>query len=236
MAQKASRASAFAALLVLSVSLTSLSAKAAIEFDDKVPAGVKKQITQDLAVARALSGGASSHLFQAIFGANTLDGAALLQFFTDRITSIGLNACGGGTGVAACVIPQLDPHKMNLTNFYLQSSIPQIYRLSVVFHESRHSEDQNDNWMHINCPIPFIGADGKDVLGIISGTKMEGKPACDNTAMGAYGLQAVLLKNVQHACTVCGDKVKMDAQLFGDDTIKRIVGPAHDTLANDLAD
>ena len=51
---------------------------------------------------------------------------------------------------------------------------------------------------------------------------MQGLMACDNTALGAYGMEAVFLKNIEKNCSSCNDKMKMDAQLFGDDTIWRV--------------
>lgn len=188
----------------------------------------------DLQLVQQIKGGSATRGYGQIFG-SALDGQNLVQFFTNRVRSVDVSDCGGGKSVAACVQPYIDPHIMWLTNNYVTWQIPQIYRISVVFHESRHTESENGNWSHVNCPIPFRDAQGKDIRGIISGTLLQGLPACDTTPLGAYGLQAELLKNVEYFCANCTEKMKMDGKLFGDDTVNRISNPvAREQLGSDV--
>lgn len=210
------------ALVAFALAVGSSFARADLSYDDNVPAALRTQIVQDLSVVTALQGNSASGNYQAIFGSRQLDGQALMNFFEARINGFGMDACGGGPAVAACVQPFIDNHKMWITPNYIRFNAPQIYRLSVIFHESRHTEDENGNWPHAICPTPYRDENGNDIKGILSGTLMAGQPACDTTILGAYGLQATLLKNVQRFCTTCTDKVKQDSQLFGDDTINRI--------------
>lgn len=94
---------------------------------------------------------------------------------------------------------------------------------------------KNGNWIHAVCPIPYVDENGKDIVGIISGAKMEGMAACDTNPLAAYGLQAVLLKNIEKHCANCSEKTLMDAKIFGDDTIYRISNiPARKQLENDF--
>ena len=60
----------------------------------------------------------------------------------------------------------------------------------------------------------------------ISGVSLAGEDACDEVPLGAYGIEWVMLKNVQRYCSNCTGKVKQDAGFFADDTLKRIVAPA----------
>jgi hypothetical protein len=94
----------------------------------------------------------------------------------------------------------------------------------VVFHESRHTEDANDNWPHATCPTPFLDSHGKDMTSIWTGATLAGEPACDVTPLGSYGSSTIMLKNVQKFCSNCTDKVKMDAGIYADDQMGRITG------------
>ena len=192
----------------------------ALTFSNKVPPAVQSQMLGDLQLVQQIQGTGATPIFAKMFS-GPLGGVSLTQFFTTRIFGVDLNNCGGGAA-AACVIPKINDHVMFLTPNFVNLPIPQIYRISIVFHESRHTETAQNNWGHVICPTPFKDAQGKDIRGIISGTLMQGLPACDNTPFGAYALQAELLKNVQYFCSNCNDKIKMDAKLFGDDTVNRI--------------
>jgi len=188
-------------------------------FDSDVPADIQAQMLADLKFVGTIQGGAGTPLHRQIFGA--VDGATYTKFFNSRVASVGMNDCGDANAVA-CVIPFEDASKMWLTQNYIKCSHPQIARLMVVFHESRHTETQNDNWPHANCPTPFLDADGKDMKSIWTGASLAGEPACDVTPFGSYGSSTIMLKNVQKFCTNCTDKVKMDAGLYADDQLGRI--------------
>lgn len=216
------------------VIISSLNAKAAPSFSQNISPEIQQQITQDIEAVKAINGGTSSALYKEIFANRNLNGSDLLAFFNKRISNFDKNDCGGGPAVAACVIAWISPDTMWITPSYEKFSMPQIFRISVLFHESRHTEDDHQNWSHARCPVPFLDDNGKDIVGIFSGAKMEGALACDETPLGAYGMQAVLLKNVEKYCTSCNEKTTMDAQLFGDDTINRMSSlPARQQLKND---
>jgi hypothetical protein len=191
-------------------------------FDSDVPADIQAQMLDDLKFAGTIQGGAGTPLHQQIFGA--VDGATYTSFFDSRVTAVGMNDCGDANAVA-CVIPFEDASKMWLTQNYIKFSHPQIARLMVVFHESRHTETQNDNWPHATCPTPFLDANGNDMKSIWTGASLAGEPACDVTPFGSYGSSTIMLKNIQKSCTNCTDKVKMDAGLYADDQLGRITDP-----------
>jgi hypothetical protein len=209
-------------LLITAILTMGLQASAALNFDASVPANIKSQMTDDLAFMSTLQGSAQSPYHKQIFG--NLSGASYKTFFESRIQTVGMNACGGGMAVA-CVIPFSNPNKMWLTQNFVKFSHPQIARLMVVYHESRHSETKNDNWPHDDCPTPFLDAQGKDMASIWTGAKLEGQPACDSTPFGSYGSSTILLKNVAKYCTNCTDKVKMDADMYATDQLGRIDSP-----------
>ena len=118
-----------------------------------------------------------------------------------------------------------DPSKMWLTQNFIQFSHPQIARMMVVYHESRHTETQNGNWPHATCPTPFLDKDGKDMVSIWTGATLAGEPACDVTPFGSYGSSMIMLKNISKFCSNCTDKVKMDAGIYADDQFKRVIDP-----------
>jgi hypothetical protein len=188
-------------------------------FDSDVPVDIQAQMRADMAFMGTIKGGAGTKLHQKIFGA--VDGATYIKFFNSRVTGIGMDDCGSAKAVA-CVIPFQDPSKMWLTQNFIKFDHPQISRMMIVFHESRHTETRNGNWAHATCPTPFLDANGKDMVSIWTGATLAGEPACDITPLGSYGSSTILLKNVQKFCTNCTDKVKMDAGLYADDQLGRI--------------
>lgn len=221
-------------LLILGAILALPLTASAYTFDNDVPANVKEQIVQDMGFIQSLQGNNGTPLHKQIFG--NVDGATYVKFFESRVTAVGMNDCGGGKAVA-CVIPMFDSSKIWLTQNYVQYSHPQIAKMMVVFHESRHTEDANGNWSHATCPTPFVDADGKEIKSIWTGATLAGEPACDVTPLGSYGSSTIMLKNVQKFCTNCTDKVKLDAGLYSDDQYKRITGEeAKAQMKKDLYD
>lgn len=189
-------------------------------FDKDVPADLQRQLLQDLSFVGTLTGRMTSSLHNSIYG--QMSGPSYTRFFSSRITMVGLYDWDKKP-VVACVIPAISPAKMWLTDNYIKSSNPQIARIMILFHESRHADPENENWRHINCPDPFRDAKGKDILSILTGVPLAGKPGCDRSALGSYGSSLIMLKNIQRYCTNCTEKVRMDAGLYADDQLIRIV-------------
>jgi len=206
----------FTALVSFFTSATSF----AFTFDRDVPKELQNQINQDLAFVGTIQSTTQSDLHKQIFGA--VSGDTYNKFFNTRVTGIGLHACGNGNAVA-CVIPFFDPSKMWLTKNYLNFSHPQVARMMVVFHESRHTEVEHGNWGHATCPEPFMDSNGTPMKSIWTGAPLAGEPACDETPFGSYGSSMIMLKNISKFCTNCTDKVKMDAGIYADDQFKRII-------------
>lgn len=194
--------------------------KPGFTFDKDVPADIQSQVRADLAFIKGISGGAATALHRKIFG--EVNGADYTKFFETRVSAIGMSSCGGGNAVA-CVIPFRDPSKMWLTQNFIRFSHPQVSRMMVVFHEARHTETQNGNWSHATCPTPFLDANGKDMKSIWTGAVLAGEPACDETPLGSYGSSTIMLKNIAARCANCTDKVRMDAGLYADDQMGRII-------------
>lgn len=206
------------AVLLVAGILLSVSAHA-LKFDSDVPAAIQAQMIDDLKFMSELKGNQQTPFHKEIFG--SVDGAQYKTFFETRITSVGVDSCGGGAAVA-CVQPFFDPNKMWLTSNFINFSHPAVARSMVVYHEARHSETKNGNWMHANCPRPFLDENGKDKVSIWTGAKLEGQPACDSTYKGSYGSSTIMLKNISKFCTNCSDKVKMDAGIYANDQLGRV--------------
>lgn len=192
----------------------------ALNFDSDVPANIKADMLKDLGFMGSLQGKTASGLHKQIFGAK-VDGPTYKTFFETRVTGVGMNDCGNAKAVA-CVIPFEDSSKIWLTQNYVKFDHPQVAKMMVVYHESRHTEDAHSNWPHATCPTPFLNKDGGDMKSIWTGASLAGEPACDITPFGSYGSSMILLKNISKFCTNCTDKVKMDAGLYADDQFGRI--------------
>ncbi len=194
----------------------------ALSFDLDVPKAIQDQMTEDLGFMNQIAGAGQTPFHQQIYG--DVSGPVYKSFFESHITSVGLDDCGGGAAVA-CVQPFFDPNKMWLTENFIKFSHPQVARMMVVYHEARHSESNHGSWRHDTCPRPFQDTEGKDMVSIWTGAKLEGQPACDSTYLGSYGSSTVMLKNISKFCTNCSDKVKMDANIYASDQLGRIDRP-----------
>jgi hypothetical protein len=207
--------------IVLMISAAAPVQSFAYTFDSDVPADIQAEMLADLGFVNTIQGSGASALHQQIFG--NVDGPTYTQFFSSRISKVGMNSCGDANAVA-CVIPLpfFTVNKMYLTQNYIKFDHPQIARLMVMFHESRHTESKNSNWPHATCPSPFLDANGNSMVSIWTGASLAGEPACDETPFGSYGSSLIMLKNIQKFCTNCTDKVKADAGLYADDQFGRI--------------
>ena len=220
----------FAALFALAVVASPVHGFS-YDVDPNVPPAVATQLTADLQFINTIAGGDVSSLHSQIFG--QVDGPTYSKFFNSRIRHVGISTCGNPKAVAC--VQLLQPTKMWVTQNFIQFSHPQIARMMVVFHESRHTELSHGGWPHANCPDPFLDANGQPILSIWTGATLAGEPACDTTALGSYGSSLIMLKNISKFCSNCGDKVKMDAGIYADDQFKRITGAsAHDQITKDL--
>jgi len=202
--------------------LSIYSSALALQFDANVEPALRNQMLQDLGFIGGVQSTSATPLHQRVFGA--VSGPVYRQWFDGRIFSVGKHGCGSANAVA-CVIPIMNSNKMWVTRNYTQFDHPQIARVSVIFHEARHSEVQNGNWSHATCPSPFRDAEGNDIKSIWTGAVLAGQAACDVTPYGSYGSQTILLKNIAKNCSNCNSKVKADADLFGNDQLGRIIEP-----------
>ncbi|MFH1723167.1 MAG: hypothetical protein ABII00_00955 [Elusimicrobiota bacterium] len=202
-----------------------------LRFDPGVPEKIRLQFSADLGFIARIKGSGASDLHGKIFG--RVHGLSYADFFGSRIKAVGLHSCGSPSATA-CVISRF-PNKMWLTSNYRKFDRPQILRMMVAFHEARHTEAEHRNWPHARCPVPFLDGDGKEVRGRVTGISLAGKPACDVTPLGAYGSSMIMVKNISRFCSNCTDKVMMDAGLYADDQLKRIIDPeAKRSILDDL--
>ncbi len=202
-------------------------------FDAEIAAPIKAQMLDDLAFIQSIqSNGSVTPFHQAIFGA--VNGPSYYQWFTSRVLQVGKDDCGSANAVA-CVIPSVSDTKIWITDNYIKFSHPQIARLSVVYHEARHTESNHGNWAHATCPTPFVDDLGHEMRSIWTGASLSGEPACDVTPYGSYGSATIFLKNISKFCSNCSDKVKTDAGIYGDDQLNRITdGPSKAAMKNDF--
>jgi hypothetical protein len=220
----------YVAFLALAASLAPQAIQA-YDVDSDVPPAVAQQLADDLVFIGTIQADLASALHTQIFG--KVDGPTYLGFFNSRVKHVGLSDCGSPKAVAC--VNTLQPTKMWLTQNFIQFDHPQIARMMVVFHESRHTEWLHGSWPHANSPSPFLDAGGQPITSSWTGADLAGEPACDTTALGSYGSSLIMLKNISKYCKNCGDKVMMDAGIYSDDQFKRITGQsAHDQIEQDL--
>jgi hypothetical protein len=206
--------------LVFSVlNLVSFNAHADLKFDPEVTAPLRAQILDDLKFMSTLQGSNATQYHKNIFG--TLSGKTYQKWFYDRVDQVGFSKCGSDIAVA-CVLSAWE-NKMWMTDNYVKFSQPQIARLSIIYHEARHTEASERFWMHSKCPRPFKNDQGEDVRSIVTGALLAGELACDVLYNGSYGSQVILLYNIAQHCANCTAKVKEDALIFGQDQLIRIV-------------
>ncbi len=205
--------------LVLLIVWTMSSLAAAFSFDNDVPKDIQNQMLADLKFIGTIQSDCSSDFHLKIFG--KVDGRDYTHFFETRVLSIGLSDCGNPKAVACVNI--FNPSKMWITNNFIKFSHPQVARMMIVFHESRHTESQNGNWMHATCPNPFLDENGKEIKSIWTGSSLAGEPACDITPFGSYGSSMIMLKNISKFCKNCSEKVRQDAGIYADDQFKRVI-------------
>lgn len=217
---------------VLAYWLVTQTAWAEPSVSSRLSGPIRDQLASDMTFMRNLRGQGATPIFRDVFG-GIYGGDTFSRFFDARINKIDADECDGGTAMVACVIYNLSPRIIWLTDNYAKFNMPQIFRISVLLHESRHGE--YDYRYHATCPIPFRDSNGKDVVSIFSGIKLEGRAACDTSATASYGVQVEFLKNTQLNCSNCNEKVILDAELYGDDGLKRIIDPSeYSKLRNDI--
>ncbi len=209
--------------ILIWTSLSQAQTRYDLEFDVDVEPAVKNQLLGDLKFIDSIEGDGASPLHSKIFGA--VDGEAYTHWFLDRIFSVGKDDCDLPSAML-CVIPDKDLHKMWFTPGYTFYDHPQIARLSLAFHEARHTESDRDFWDHETCPTPFLNEQGQNITSIWSGTPLAGHHACDKTVFGSYGVQTIFLKNIAQNCSSCNEKVKADAEIYSKDQADRIIDPA----------
>lgn len=169
-----------------------------------------------------------SSLHSQIFGAE--DGA-YLRFFEQRVKSFSMGDCGGSKGAIACVISSKDPTKIWLTDMYLTYNADPVWRVAILLHESRHTEGLH----HVMCPDSFDDGLGHGIQSIVGSREYAGNRACDDKALGAYGIEIIFLRNIERSCASCSASTRDTAGVNALDTYMRVIDlTARKTLYADL--
>jgi hypothetical protein len=199
---------------------------------------IKKLIESDLQLSASFIFLKTSPLHQKIFG-----NESYLAWFNKRIKRISVGSCMGSETAVACVIPLFSPDKMRVTQNFVEMNSPQIARMSVLFHEAKHTEynapeKEGDPdlrfWMHVKCPSPFVDEKNQERMSIWTGAPLAGVDGCDMVADGAYGTVVVMLKNISKYSTNTSEKLKADAEIYANDQQIRVTdAAAHEKLLKD---
>jgi len=217
------------AALSLSFGLGVVSHARALEWDEKMPGGLRQALEADLDFVKTIRGSEKTERHGRIYG--SVDGGDYLKFFVDRIDTVGY---AGDTREGVMAYVQIfDPHTMWVSSNVTKYQTPQTWRVSMLWHESRHSETENGGWGHVICPKTLRDIHGQPLKGRLSGTSLTGKAACDRVADGAYGATATMMGNISRYCENCGEKTKADAEIIFEDGISRLTA---DALRKELFD
>jgi hypothetical protein len=194
-----------------------------------VPELVKEKFLADLKSLRRVSGSAASSFHSIIFGpgAERVSGEAYYNFFTHRVSDIDTENSKQDFFVNAGGLK--DPKKLYITNEYEKfvTSMPQIERWAVLIHEARHNESPT-NWPHVLCPKTF--SVNKKPIVTPWGEALAGKYACDDKALGSYGITIVMARNIELHCDNCSKELKTQAGQYARSILLRIINPQAITI------
>jgi hypothetical protein len=157
-------------------------------------------------------------LHEDIFG--SINGQNYEEFFNSHVNAIAKATCNDNPRAIACAYGFAGFFKMMwLTSRYSAGLFPQAERISMLFHEARHTEFFSGNWRHVACPATRWDAKGR----MYGSTQLENRRGCDDTAQGSYGLQVILMANLAARCNTCSAKFKLDAQMAAQEYRQRII-------------
>jgi hypothetical protein len=180
----------------------------------QVPSEKQLLLKKDLSQMGALEGsGAGTPLFNEYFGGN-YDGGTMTRFLNSRVENFNYDSCDDEEeSIPACTIPGLGS-RIFISGGY-NNQLSQLYRMSTLLHEARHIEAKKFNY-HSIC------GNDPEVLSRLTGKSMTGKPACDSSADGAYGLQIEFLGNTALYCKNCSDEMRKEANQLARELLARI--------------
>jgi hypothetical protein len=166
----------------------------------------KQTIESDFNAVSQFSFSNVSPLFQKIFDGQ--EAADVTRFFLKRVTSFSWDP-----SLTDIILASASPGTTHITvgPALLNSSIPQVYRISTFIHEARHNESKR--WGHVPCKSDY-SFKLDDI--VFPETRLAQALFCDRYANGAYGVQYVFLRAIVNSCTNCTEKMKLDAKLYGD--------------------
>ncbi|MBS1958756.1 MAG: hypothetical protein JST80_04715 [Bdellovibrionales bacterium] len=217
-------------ILTLSVLLlTALASPSAFsqgfQFDSDISEDLKTQVNSDLASLKAIHLVNSSVLNDSVFGKNH----DYTTWLLDRVQKFGF---GKSDRTAVAYFQSISAGKIWVTKNYIKYPLPMIYRVSTFLHEARHTEDEFN--YHADCPKPYKLSNGEPVLSYYSKRPLAGDDACDDSAVGAYGIEGIFYRNIVRYCDNCTDKVKADAEIQFEESLKRVSNKAeHHRLMDD---
>lgn len=212
---------------VLTTALVSLvlwaSSAWGLSYEPSVPPQLAQRIRADLGFVELIRGGPATPLHRKVFG-ETL-GTDDLIWFENRVERIGYTHAIGEQRGTTAYNDSADGqrHHIVVTDWFARPDMPQIARISILFHEARHSEESGAYWPHRKCPKPFRDANGREMRSSYTGLPLAGEYACDATALGAYGVSVIMLMNLAHSCQNCNEKVRNDAAFYAADQLQRLL-------------
>lgn len=189
-------------------------------------------IREDLEFLFSLKLDAVTPLHHLVFGG--AGGDAYRSYFHTRAKSIRRSL--SSYAAYAFVAPYNSPgyhDRIAVTSKFFELS--QLMRISVLVHEARHSEVDHDYWHHVTCPSPYLDERGIEMR-TKEGVSLAGRrQACDQSAMGSFGVVVIMLNGIANHCTNCSEEIRHEAAFLSQDIVKRIIDPSErKRLTDDL--
>ena len=212
------RYSALKNVLWIGIIATGSCLAAGIKVSRDVPGDAVLKLRSDLDYAKSLKAIKVSPLHEKIFGPM---GIGYLQFLDKNLEFIAWYAGSVPKGVGGFVkAAEKNKKTFYLTSEFLNYDLPPLYRIGLYLHESRHTEVTDPG--HRLCPDNYKDENGEDIVTHFGRVVLSGKPGCDVGYSNAYGITVTYYLNILHNCENCSEKVKMDAEIFAEDSLNRL--------------
>jgi len=193
-----------------------------LSFEPSVPPSLARLINADLDFVGRMQGSSASPMHLRIFG--EVSGRSYLAWLNERVDKIGYEPASTHDRGATAYNDSKGGRRNHIvvTDWFARRDLPQIARVTILFHEGRHSEQPHSYWPHRKCPKPYLDRNGREIKSTYTGLPLAGEFACDSTPYGAYGVSVVMMMNIARGCRNCNEKILSDAALYAADQLKRM--------------
>lgn len=192
----------------------------AVAISADMPAEMRLSLEEALNFLEGIRSGQAkeSQLHRELFGG--IDGAAYDAFIDANVREIIPGECDPEPPMGCKVLART----YGWDQIQITPSFPRVdvvRRAVVLLHEARHFS-LPDHGGHVVCPKPFLDAQGRDIVSVLTGESVAGLKSCDVGANGSYGLEYVFLTNLARGCSNCTEEITSKARFWAEQAYYRI--------------